>query len=110
MHDGQNLSMAPPPSFPEWIGTSATPLTISFSPVAVQPLIIVGFTTSEKFALMNTRPPKRRASWRPRRPLRKISYSGSNAVIHQEYRALPNPRLTGMGGSSLGGLLPSILD
>jgi len=73
---------------------------------AVQPLIIVGIYNVGKVRINEYTPTKapRLGGGRADR-YAKFLIQEVMPFIHQEYRALPDPRLTGMGGSSLGGLL-----
>jgi predicted alpha/beta superfamily hydrolase len=73
---------------------------------AVQPLIIVGIYNVGKVRINEYTPTKapRLGGGRADR-YAKFLIQEVMPFIHQEYRALPEPRLTGMGGSSLGGLL-----
>ena len=106
MHDGQNLFDGATSFVPgmDWhVGHTADDFILTG---AVQPLIIVGIYNVGKVRISEYTPTKapRLGGGRADR-YAKFLIQEVMPFIHQEYRALPDPRLTGMGGSSLGGLL-----
>jgi len=106
MHDGQNLFDGATSFVPgmDWhVGHTADDFILTG---AVQPLIIVGIYNVGKVRINEYTPTKapRLGGGRADR-YAKFLIQEVMPFIHQEYRALPDPRLTGMGGSSLGGLL-----
>ena len=106
MHDGQNLFDGATSFVPgmDWhVGHTADDFILTG---VVQPLIIVGLYNVGKVRINEYTPTKapRLGGGRADR-YAKFLIQEVMPFIHQEYRALPDPRLTGMGGSSLGGLL-----
>jgi predicted alpha/beta superfamily hydrolase len=106
MHDGQNLFDGATSFVPgmDWhVGHTADDFILTG---AVQPLIIVGIYNVGRVRINEYTPTKapRLGGGRADRYARFLIQEVM-PFIHQEYRALPDPRLTGMGGSSLGGLL-----
>ena len=106
MHDGQNLFDGATSFVPgmDWhVGHTADDFILTG---AVQPLIIVGIYNVGKVRINEYTPTKapRLGGGRADR-YAKFLIREVMPFIQQEYRALPDPRVTGMGGSSLGGLL-----
>jgi predicted alpha/beta superfamily hydrolase len=106
MHDGQNLFDGATSFVPgmDWhVGQTADDLILTG---AVQPLIIVGIYNIGKSRIQEYTPTKapRLGGGRADRYARFLIQEVMS-FIQREYRALPDPRVTGMGGSSLGGLL-----
>lgn len=105
MHDGQNLFDAATSFVPgmDWhVGHTADDFILTG---AVQPLIIVGIYNIGKSRIHEYTPTKapRLGGGRADR-YAKFLIQEVMPFIQREYRALPDPRLTGIGGSSLGGL------
>jgi len=106
MHDGQNLFDGATSFVPgmDWhVGHTADDFILTG---VVQPLIIVGLYNVGKVRINEYTPTKapRLGGGRADR-YAKFLIQEVMPFIHQEYRALPDPRVTGLGGSSLGGLL-----
>ena len=106
MHDGQNLFDGATSFVPgmDWhVGHTADDFILTG---AVQPLIIVGIYNVGKVRINEYTPTKapRLGGGRADR-YAKFLIQEVMPFIHQEYRALRDPRVTGIGGSSLGGLL-----
>ena len=106
MHDGQNLFDGATSFVPgmDWhVGQTADDFILTG---AVQPLIIVGIYNVGKVRIQEYTPTKapRIGGGRADR-YAKFLIQEVMPFIQREYRALPDPRVTGMGGSSLGGLL-----
>jgi len=106
LHDGQNLFDGATSFIPgmDWhIGQTADDLIRSG---AVQPLIIIGIYNVGKARIDEYTPTKapRLGGGRADR-YAKFLMQEVMPFIQQEYRALSDSRATGMGGSSLGGLL-----
>ena len=106
MHDGQNLFDGATSFVPgmDWhVGHTADDFILTG---AVQPLIIVGIYNVGKVRIHEYTPTKapRLGGGRADR-YAKFLIQEVMPFIQQEYRALSDPRVTGMGGSSLGGLV-----
>jgi predicted alpha/beta superfamily hydrolase len=106
MHDGQNLFDGATSFVPgmDWhVGQTADDFILTG---AVQPLIIVGIYNIGKSRIQEYTPTKapRLGGGRADR-YAKFLIQEIMPFVQREYRALPDPRVTGMGGSSLGGLL-----
>jgi predicted alpha/beta superfamily hydrolase len=106
MHDGQNLFDGATSFVPgmDWhVGHTADDFILTG---AVRPLIIVGIYNVGKVRIQEYTPTKapRLGGGRADR-YAKFLIQEVMPFIQREYRALPDPRVTGMGGSSLGGLL-----
>lgn len=106
MHDGQNLFDGATSFVPgmDWhVGHTADDFILTG---AVQPLIIVGIYNVGKVRIQEYTPTKapRLGGGRADRYAKFLIHEVM-PFIQREYRALPDPRVTGMGGSSLGGLL-----
>jgi predicted alpha/beta superfamily hydrolase len=106
MHDGQNLFDAATSFVPgmDWrVGHTADDFILTG---AVQPLIIVGIYNAGKARINEYTPTKapRLGGGRADR-YAKFLMQEVMPFIQREYRALSDPRFTGIGGSSLGGLL-----
>jgi predicted alpha/beta superfamily hydrolase len=106
LHDGQNLFDGATSFIPgmDWhVGQTADDLILRG---AVQPLIIVGIYNVGKVRIYEYTPTKapRLGGGRADRYAKFLTQEVM-PFIHQQYRALPDARVTGMGGSSLGGLL-----
>jgi predicted alpha/beta superfamily hydrolase len=106
MHDGQNLFDGATSFVPgmDWhVGHTADDFILTG---AVQPLIIVGIYNVGKVRIHEYTPTKapRLGGGRADR-YAKFLIQEVMPFIQREYRALPDPRVTGMGGSSLGGLV-----
>jgi predicted alpha/beta superfamily hydrolase len=106
MHDGQNLfdgSTSFVPGMDWHVGHTADDFILTG---AVQPLIIVGIYNIGKSRIHEYTPTKapRLGGGRADR-YAKFLTEEVMPFIQREYRALPDPRVTGIGGSSLGGLL-----
>ena len=94
------------PSFPAWIGTLAKPRTNAFTAGAVEPLIIVGIYNTGKQRIREytpTRVPKLGGGRADR--YAKFLIEEVRPFLQREYRTLSGPENTGIGGSSLGGLV-----
>jgi predicted alpha/beta superfamily hydrolase len=106
LHDGQNL-FDPATSFVpgmDWrVGHTADDFILTG---AVQPLIIVGIYNAGKARINEYTPTKapRLGGGRADR-YAKFLIQEMMPFVQQEYRVLSDPRVTGIGGSSLGGLL-----
>jgi predicted alpha/beta superfamily hydrolase len=106
LHDGQNLFDAATSFVPgmDWqVGHTADDFILTG---AVQPLIIVGIYNAGKARINEYTPTKapRLGGGRADR-YAKFLMQEVMPFIQREYRALSDPRVTGIGGSSLGGLL-----
>jgi enterochelin esterase-like enzyme len=106
MHDGQNLFDGATSFIPgvDWrVGHTADDFILTG---AVQPLIIVGIYNIGKSRIHEYTPTKapRLGGGRADR-YGKFLLQEVMPFIQREYRALADPRITGIGGSSLGGLL-----
>jgi enterochelin esterase-like enzyme len=106
LHDGQNLFDGATSFIPgmDWhVGQTADDLILRG---AVEPLIIVGIYNVGKVRIYEYTPTKapRLGGGRADR-YAKFLMQEVMPFIQQEYRAFPDARVTGMGGSSLGGLL-----
>jgi predicted alpha/beta superfamily hydrolase len=106
MHDGQNLFDGATSFVPgmDWhVGHTADDFILTG---AVQPLIIVGIYNVGKVRIHEYTPTKapRLGGGRADR-YAKFLIQEVMPFVQQQYRVLPDPRVTGMGGSSLGGLL-----
>ena len=106
LHDGQNLFDGATSFIPgmDWhVGQTADNF---IGNGAVQPLIIVGIYNVGKVRIYEYTPTKapRLGGGRADR-YAKFLMQEVMPFIQQEYRAVPDARVTGMGGSSLGGLL-----
>ena len=106
MHDGQNL-FDPGTSFVpgvDWhVGHTADDFILTG---AVQPLIIVGIYNAGKARINEYTPTKApRLGGGRADSYGKFLLQEVMPFIQREYRVLPDARVTGMGGSSLGGLL-----
>jgi predicted alpha/beta superfamily hydrolase len=106
MHDGQNLfdgSTSFVPGMDWHVGHTADDFILTG---AVQPLIIVGIYNVGKVRIQEYTPTQapRLGGGRADR-YAKFLTEEVMPFIQREYRALPDPRVTGIGGSSLGGLL-----
>jgi predicted alpha/beta superfamily hydrolase len=106
MHDGQNLFDGATSFVPgmDWhVGHTADDFILTG---AVQPLIIVGIYNAGKARVHEYTPTKapRMGGGRADR-YGKFLMQEVIPFIHREYRALSDARVTGIGGSSLGGLV-----
>lgn len=106
MHDGQNLFDGATSFVPgmDWhVGHTADDFILTG---AVRPLIIVGIYNVGKVRIHEYTPTKapRLGGGRADR-YAKFLMQEVMPFVQREYRALSDPRVTGMGGSSLGGLL-----
>jgi predicted alpha/beta superfamily hydrolase len=106
LHDGQNLFNAATSFVPgmDWhVGHTADDFIVTG---AVRPLIIVGIYNAGKSRVNEYTPTKapRLGGGRADR-YAKFLFKEVMPFVEQEYRVLPDPRVTGIGGSSLGGLL-----
>jgi predicted alpha/beta superfamily hydrolase len=106
LHDGQNLFDASTSFVPgmDWqVGHTADDFILTG---AVQPLIIVGIYNAGKARVNEYTPTKapRLGGGRADR-YAKFLIQQVMPFVQQEYRVLSDPRVTGIGGSSLGGLL-----
>jgi predicted alpha/beta superfamily hydrolase len=106
MHDGQNLFDGTTSFVPgmDWhVGHTADDFILTG---AVQPVIIVGIYNVGKVRIHEYTPTKapRLGGGRADR-YAKFLIQEVMPFIQQEYRVLSDPRVTGMGGSSLGGLV-----
>jgi predicted alpha/beta superfamily hydrolase len=106
MHDGQNLFDGATSFVPgmDWhVGHTADDFILTG---AVQPVIIVGIYNVGKVRIHEYTPTKapRLGGGRADR-YAKFLIQEVMPFIQQEYRVLSDPRVTGMGGSSLGGLV-----
>jgi predicted alpha/beta superfamily hydrolase len=106
MHDGQNLFDGATSFVPgmDWhVGHTADDFILTG---AVQPLIIVGIYNVGKVRIHEYTPTKapRLGGGRADRYAKFLTQEVM-PFIQQEYRVLCDPRVTGMGGSSLGGLV-----
>ena len=106
LHDGQNLFDGATSFIPgmDWhVGQTADDLILRG---AVQPLIIVGIYNVGKVRIYEYTPTKApRLGGGRADSYAKFLMQEVMPFIQQQYRALPDARVTGMGGSSLGGLL-----
>jgi len=106
LHVGQNLFDAATSFVPgmDWhVGHTADDFILTD---AVQPLIIVGIYNVGRARINEYTPTKapRLGGGRANR-YAKFLIQEIMPFVHREYRVLSDPRLTGVGGSSLGGLL-----
>jgi predicted alpha/beta superfamily hydrolase len=106
LHDGQNLFDAATSFVPgmDWhVGHTADDFILTG---AVQPLIVVGIYNAGKARINEYTPTKapRLGGGRADR-YAKFLMQEVMPFVQREYRALSDPRVTGIGGSSLGGLL-----
>ena len=106
MHDGQNLFDGATSFVPgmDWhVGHSADDFILTH---AVQPIIIVGIYNVGKVRIHEYTPTKapRLGGGRADR-YAKFLIQEVMPFVQRQYRALPDPHVTGMAGSSLGGLL-----
>jgi predicted alpha/beta superfamily hydrolase len=106
LHDGQNLfdgSTSFVPGMDWHVGHTADDFILTG---AVQPLIIVGIYNVGRVRIHEYTPTKapRLGGGRADR-YAKFLMQEVMPFVQQEYRARPDPRVTGMGGSSLGGLV-----
>ena len=106
LHDGQNLFDGATSFVPgmDWhVGHTADDFILTG---AVQPLIIVGIYNVGKVRIQEYTPTKapRLGGGRADRYARFLMQEVM-PFIQREYRVIPDARVTGMGGSSLGGLL-----
>jgi enterochelin esterase-like enzyme len=106
LHDGQNLFDGTTSFIPgmDWhIGQTADDLILRG---AVRPLVIVGIYNLGKVRIHEYTPTKApRLGGGRADSYAKFLVQEAMPFIQQEYRALSDARVTGMGGSSLGGLL-----
>jgi predicted alpha/beta superfamily hydrolase len=106
MHDGQNLFDGATSFVPgmDWhVGHTADDFILTG---AVQPLIIVGIYNVGKVRINEYTPTKApRLGGGGADRYAKFLIQEVMPFIQQQYRVLPDPRVTGIGGSSLGGLL-----
>ena len=106
LHDGQNLFDGATSFVPgmDWhVGHTADDFILTG---AVQPLIVVGIYNVGKVRIHEYTPTKapRLGGGRADR-YAKFLMQEVMPFIQREYRTIPDPRVTGIGGSSLGGLL-----
>jgi predicted alpha/beta superfamily hydrolase len=106
LHDGQNLFDAATSFVPgmDWhVGQTADNFILNG---AVQPLIIVGIFNAGKARINEYTPTKAPRLGGGRADLyAKFLMQEVMPFVQREYRALSDPQFTGIGGSSLGGLL-----